>query len=77
VYFATLKRFSWQAIVKRRVSQKVTLDGYVASYQVVANLPEEGGLPATLSVLINHHAARAADPSVPAEPSALVGVAGR
>src|SRR5258705_6274646 len=40
------KQFLQQAIEKRGVPQKITLDGYAASHEAVAELQEEGVLPA-------------------------------
>src|SRR5262245_9969690 len=47
---AAAKRFLQQAIVKRGVPQKITLDGYAASHVAVAELQEEEVLPADLTV---------------------------
>ena len=47
---AAAKRFLQQAIKKRGVPEKVTLDGYAASHVAVAELQEEDGLPAGLTV---------------------------
>lgn len=44
------KRFLQQAIAKRGVPQKITLDGYAASHEAVGELQEEGVLPADLRV---------------------------
>jgi transposase-like protein len=49
------KRFLQEAIEKRGVPQKITLDGYAASHGAVAELPEEGILPAKLLVRTNRH----------------------
>jgi transposase-like protein len=47
---AAAKRFLQQAITKRGVPQKITLDGYAASHEAVRELQEEGVLPADLKV---------------------------
>jgi transposase-like protein len=47
---AAAKRFLQQAIKKRGVPKKITLDGYAASHIAVAELQEEGLLPAGLTV---------------------------
>jgi transposase-like protein len=47
---AAAKRFLQQAIKKRGVPEKITLDGYAASHVAVAELQEEGLLPACLIV---------------------------
>jgi transposase-like protein len=47
---AAAKRFFEQAIEKRGVPQKITLDGYAASHVAVGELQAEGILPATLLV---------------------------
>ncbi|HJY82546.1 MAG TPA: IS6 family transposase [Candidatus Binatia bacterium] len=47
---AAAKRFLVRAIEKRDVSEKITLDGYAASHEAVAELQEEDGLPADLTV---------------------------
>jgi putative transposase len=47
---AAAKRFLQQAITKRGVPEKITLDGYAASHVAVAELQEEGLLPAGLTV---------------------------
>ena len=44
------KRFLQQAIVKRGVPQKITLDGYAASHEAIGELQKEGVLPADLKV---------------------------
>jgi len=44
------KRFLQQAIAKRGVPQKITLDGYAASHEAVGELQKEGVLPANLIV---------------------------
>ena len=49
------KRFLQQAIEKRGVPQKITLDGYAASHVAVGELQEEGSLPAKLSVRTNRY----------------------
>src|SRR4030095_9477084 len=49
------KRFLQEAIEKRGVPQKITLDGYAASHEAVAELQEEGILPAKLLVRTNRH----------------------
>jgi transposase-like protein len=52
---AAAKRFLQQAIEKRGVPQKITLDGYAASHVAVGELQEEGILPATLLVRTNRY----------------------
>ena len=52
---AAAKRFLQQAIEKRGVPQKITLDGYAVSHAAVAELQEEGLLPATLLVRTNRY----------------------
>src|SRR3989442_10445691 len=47
---AAAKQFLLQAIEKRGVPQKITLDGYAASYEAVGELQKEGVLPADLPV---------------------------
>src|SRR5262249_27965818 len=47
---AAAKRFFVRAIEKRDVPEKITLDGYAASHEAVAELQEEDGLPADLTV---------------------------
>lgn len=47
---AAAKQFLQQAIDKRGVPQKITLDGYAASHEAVRKLQEEGVLPAELTV---------------------------
>lgn len=47
---AAAKRFFKQAVEKRGVPEKITLDGYAASHVAVAELQEEGILPAELTV---------------------------
>ena len=49
------KRFLQQAIEKRGVPQKITLDGYAASHEAVAELQEEKLLPADLIVRTNRY----------------------
>ena len=49
------KRFLQQAIEKRGVPQKITLDGYAASHVAVGELQEEGILPAELLVWTNRY----------------------
>src|SRR5882672_10615565 len=44
------KRFLQQAIAKRGVPQKLTLDGYAASHEAIGELQKEGVLPADLKV---------------------------
>jgi transposase-like protein len=52
---AAAKRFFKQAIEKRGVPEKITLDGYVASHVAVAELQEEDILPAELTVRTNKY----------------------
>ena len=52
---AAAKRFLQQAIEKRGTPQKITLDGYAASQEAVAELQAEGVLPATLTVRTNRY----------------------
>ncbi len=52
---AAAKRFLQQAIEKRGVPQKLTLDGYAASHVAVGELQEEGVLPAKLLVRTNRY----------------------
>ena len=52
---AAAKRFFAQAIEKRGVPQKITLDGYAASHVAVGELQEEGILPTTLLVRTNRY----------------------
>ena len=52
---AAAKRFLQQAIEKRDVPQKITLDGYAASHVAVGELQAEGTLPATLLVRTNRY----------------------
>ena len=47
---AAAKQFLQQAIKKRGVPQKITLDGYAASHVAVAELQEEAILPTDLTV---------------------------
>ena len=47
---AAAKQFLPQALEKRGVPQKITLDGYAASHEAVGKLQEEGVLPAELTV---------------------------
>ena len=47
------KRFFAQAIEKRGIPEKMTLDGYAASHAAVAELQEEGRLPTYLTVRTN------------------------
>ena len=47
------QRFFAQAIEKRGIPEKMTLDGYVASHAAVAELQEEGRLPTYLTVRTN------------------------
>src|SRR5882672_9797330 len=47
---AAAKRFLQQAVEKRGVPQKITLDGYGASHEAGAQLQEENSLPADLVV---------------------------
>ncbi len=49
------KRFLQQAIEKRGVPQKITLDGYAASHVAVAELQAENLLPADLVVRTNRY----------------------
>ena len=49
------KRFLQQAVEKRGIPQKITLDGYTASHVAVGELQEEGLLPATLLVRTNRY----------------------
>ena len=50
---AAAKRFLQQAIEKRGVPQKITLDGYAASHAAVAELQEESILSVNLIVRTN------------------------
>jgi len=52
---AAAKRFLQQAIEKRGVPQKITLDGYAASQVTVGELQKEGTLPTTLLVRTNRY----------------------
>jgi transposase-like protein len=45
---AAAKQFLQQAIEKRGIPQKITLDGYAASHEAVGKLQQEGLLPAEL-----------------------------
>jgi transposase-like protein len=52
---AAAKQFLQQAIEKRGIPQKITLDGYAASHAAVAALQEENLLPAHLIVRTNRY----------------------
>jgi transposase-like protein len=52
---AVAKRFFEQAIEKRGVPEKITLDGYAASHEAVTELQEEDILPADLTVRANKY----------------------
>jgi transposase-like protein len=52
---AAAKRFLQQAIEKRGVPEKITLDGYAASHIAVTELQEEGVLPAGLTARMNKY----------------------
>ena len=52
---AAAERFFAQAIKKRGIPQKLTLDGYAASHVAVSELQEEGLLPAKLLVRTNRY----------------------
>ena len=52
---AAAKRFFAQAIKRRGIPQKITLDGYAASHVAVSELQEEGILPAKLLVRTNRY----------------------
>lgn len=52
---AAAKRFFRQAIDKCGVPKKITLDGYPASHQAVAELQREGVLPKNLMVRTNRY----------------------
>jgi transposase-like protein len=52
---AAAKRFFARAIEKRGVPEKITLDGYAASQEAVAELQEEGVLSPTLMVRTNRY----------------------
>ena len=52
---AAAKQFLQQAIKKCGVPEKVTLDGYAASHVAVAELQEEGVLPAGLTMRTNKY----------------------
>ncbi len=47
---AAAKQFLRQAIAKRGIPQKLTLDGYAASHEAIGELQREGILPAALTV---------------------------
>jgi transposase-like protein len=47
---AAAKQFFQQAIGKRGIPQKITLDGYAASHEAAGELQKEGILPAELTV---------------------------
>jgi transposase-like protein len=49
------KRFFEQAIEKRGVPEKITLDGYAASHKAVAELQAEDTLPSDLTVRTNRY----------------------
>ena len=49
------KRFFEQAVEKRGVPQKITLDSSVASHEAVAELQEDGTLPEDLTVRTNQY----------------------
>jgi transposase-like protein len=52
---ATAKRFFRQAVERRGVPEKVTLDGYAALHEAVTQLQEEEVLPAQLFVRTNRY----------------------
>jgi len=52
---AAAKRFFRQAVEKRGIPEKITLDGYAASPGAVAALQEEGVLPRDLIVRTNRY----------------------
>ena len=52
---AAAKRFFAQAIEKRGIPQKITLDGYAAAHIAVGELQEEAILPAKLLVRTNRY----------------------
>jgi transposase-like protein len=52
---AAAKRFFEQAIERRGVPEKITLDGYAASHEAVAELQEEDVLPTDLTVRTNKY----------------------
>jgi transposase-like protein len=52
---AAAKRFFEQAIEKRGVPEKITLDGYAASHAAVAELQEDDVLPTDLTVRTNKY----------------------
>jgi transposase-like protein len=54
-HIAAAKRFFTQAMEKRGVPEKITLDGYAASHVAVAELQEEGILPTALTVSTNKY----------------------
>jgi transposase-like protein len=49
------KRFFEQAVAKRGMPQKLTLDGYAASHEALATLQREGTRPADLIVRTNRY----------------------
>jgi transposase-like protein len=49
------KRFFAQAVAKRGMPQKLTLDGYAASHEAIATLQSEGTLAADLIVRTNRY----------------------
>ena len=52
---AAAKRFFEQAIEKRGIPEKITLDGYAASHRAVAELQHDGALPKHLTVRTNRY----------------------
>ncbi len=52
---AAAKRFFQQAIKKRGIPEKVTLDGYAASHRAIDELRDEGVLPPELTVRTNRY----------------------
>jgi transposase-like protein len=52
---AAAKRFFEQAVAKRGMPQKLTLDGYAASHEAIATLQSEGTLAADLIVRTNRY----------------------
>src|SRR6266404_3607624 len=52
---AAAKRFFARAIEKRGVPERITLDGYAASHEAVAELQKEDVLPAELTVRTNKY----------------------
>ena len=52
---AAAKQFFLQAITKREVPEKITLDGYAASHEAIVRLQKEGALPADLIVRTNRY----------------------